>query len=217
MDGVTETRMATLEAAVDRFLRAHPDWLAARPDLYRALTPPSRVHGEAMADHLTAMVQRERLHAHAMMLETQAVLAAGRHAAATLAAVHEAVLTVLAAPDPAECLLTEVPRLLRAEAACLALSRGPMRALAQALEQALGGAEVRPRVAPAETDVLYAEAASLVAHDVLIRLPGLGVLAFGFRERGGAETGAAAGDLRRHLAFLGRAASSVLRRAAVAP
>ena len=37
-------------AAVEAFLRANPGFLAERPGLYRALSPPERVHGEALAD-----------------------------------------------------------------------------------------------------------------------------------------------------------------------
>ena len=53
-------------AAVAAFLRANPDWLADNPELYRILTPPNRVHGEALADHMAAMVHAERAHAAAM-------------------------------------------------------------------------------------------------------------------------------------------------------
>jgi hypothetical protein len=197
---------------VDRFLRAHPGWLAARPELYRALTPPERVHGEAIADHLTAMVRRERRHAQAMTEQAVAVLAAGRTAAVALTRVHEAVLALIAAATPAECLLSEVPRLLGADAACLA-RRGvspEADALTGALEQALGTAEVVFRTAPLEAAELYREAESLALHDALVRLPGFGVLAMGYRSRPDGGNGAAAGDLRRHLGFLGRVAALLL-------
>ena len=52
--------------AVAAFLRAHPEFLAERPELYRALTPPRRVHGEALADHMAAMLIAEREYAGAM-------------------------------------------------------------------------------------------------------------------------------------------------------
>lgn len=221
MDGLAELAGVSLEGAVDAYLRANPGFLAARPDLYRALTPPCRVHGEAVADHLTAMVRRERLHAHAMTQETQAVLTAGRQAAAAGHLVHEAVLAMMQAPDAAECLVGEVPRLLGADAVCLArhdgatpdLARrdGATPELARALETALGGAEVRPRTAPADVARCYAEAAGLVGHDVLIRLPGVGVLGLGFRAARDPLGGPAEGDWRRHLAFLGRAAAVLLR------
>ncbi|MBX9593368.1 MAG: hypothetical protein K2X46_03320, partial [Roseomonas sp.] len=45
---------------VAAFLRDHPDFLAQRPDLYRNLVPPRRVHGENLADHMAAMVAAER-------------------------------------------------------------------------------------------------------------------------------------------------------------
>ncbi len=211
MDGLAELAGVSLEGAVDAYLRANPGFLAARPDLYRALTPPCRVHGEAVADHLTAMVRRERLHAHAMTQETQAVLTAGRQAAAAGHLVHEAVLAMMQAPDAAECLVGEVPRLLGADAVCLARRDGATPDLARALETALGGAEVRPRTAPADVARCYAEAAGLVGHDVLIRLPGVGVLGLGFRAARDPLGGPAEGDWRRHLAFLGRAAAVLLR------
>ncbi len=48
---------------VAAFLRAHPAWLAEHPELYRLLAPPRRVHGEALADHMAAMLRAERAHA----------------------------------------------------------------------------------------------------------------------------------------------------------
>src|SRR5689334_21904255 len=50
-------------AFVERFLRANPGWLAERLELYRVLTPPARVHGERLADHMAAMLRAERAHA----------------------------------------------------------------------------------------------------------------------------------------------------------
>ncbi len=51
---------ATLPAPdeVEAFLRRHPDFLAERPDLLRAMTPPSRFSGEdPVADFQSAMIR----------------------------------------------------------------------------------------------------------------------------------------------------------------
>ena len=45
---------------VAAFLRANPGWLSEHPELYRVLHPPRRLHGEAMADHMAAMLTLER-------------------------------------------------------------------------------------------------------------------------------------------------------------
>ena len=45
---------------VAAYLCDHPDFLVRHPDLYRALVPPHRVHGENLADHMAAMVAAER-------------------------------------------------------------------------------------------------------------------------------------------------------------
>jgi hypothetical protein len=64
--------------AVAAFLRAHPGFLAENVELYRVLTPPERVHGEVLADHMAAMVRAERAQSVALAERADGVLAAGR-------------------------------------------------------------------------------------------------------------------------------------------
>src|SRR3979409_1906144 len=85
--------------AVAAFLRANPDYLANNPDLYRILTPPTRVHGEVLADHMAAMVHAERAHAAAMEERADDVLAAGRAAAGMASRVQAAVVGLRRATD----------------------------------------------------------------------------------------------------------------------
>ena len=46
---------------VEAFLRDNPGWLADRPELYRVLAPPIRVHGERLADHKIEVRKLERI------------------------------------------------------------------------------------------------------------------------------------------------------------
>jgi hypothetical protein len=204
-------RTADWDEDVASYLRANPDWLAAHPDLYRTLTPPARIHGEILADHMAAMLARERRHSGDMVVQTASVLAAGREAAAMSARVHEAVLALMTADDVAECLRAELPHVLGADVACVwsacAKDEGERR-LAARLEGVLGGKDVAFRGAPEDAQALYEEAAGLAAHDVLIRLPEVGVLGLAGREPMGADTVQA----RLSLQFLGRAVAAALRR-----
>jgi len=101
------------------YLRAHPRFLADDPDLYRFLAPPERVHGEALADHMLAMLRAERIHASAMAERADGVLAAGRAAAGLTARVQEAVLALIGTASAAECVTAEFPALLAVDAASL--------------------------------------------------------------------------------------------------
>ena len=67
-----------LAEEVAAFLVANPDFLAHRPDLYRALTPPRRLHGENLADHMVAMVAAERARLRTIEAEMQDAIATGR-------------------------------------------------------------------------------------------------------------------------------------------
>src|SRR5471032_1699868 len=103
MSGPAQSEGDNDSAAVAAFLRANPDWLADHPDLYRILTPPTRVYGEVLADHMAAMVLAERAHAAAMEERADDVLAAGRAAAGMASRVQEAVLALLRSSDPLDC------------------------------------------------------------------------------------------------------------------
>ena len=204
--------------AVAAFLRAHPSFLADRPELYRALHPPVRVHGEPMADHMAAMLLAERGHALAMADRADGVLAAGRAAAGLAGRVQAAVLALIRAPDAAECVAAELPGILGVDAAVVAAENGgaePTPAVRRlkpgAVAALLDGREVLFRDAPPDAALLHAEAAALARHDVLVRLPGSGppaLLALAARDRAPLDPAQGTGAL----AFLGRATAAALGR-----
>jgi hypothetical protein len=156
------------------YLRANPDFLAERPELYRVLTPPQRVHGEGLADHMAAMVRIERAHALAQEDRATTVLAAGRAAAGLAERVHEAVLSLIAAPDIFECVANELPHLLGVDAAALCCETfipGWRSLPPGATAMLMRGRTVICRDRPGDAVLLHAEAALLAERDVLIRLP----------------------------------------------
>lgn len=199
-------------ATIARFLRRHPDFLAENPELYRALTPPLRVHGENLTDHMDAMVRRARAHALDMQSCAEEVLASGRAAAAMQARVQEAIVAAIAAADLAEFVPNELPALLGLDAAslCAEAPRPRWRALPPgAVQRLLGGRPVAMRDRPEDAALLHAEAARLAARDVLIRLPGATPTLLALASRDPGTPGAAATPA---LAFLGRALGALLAR-----
>jgi hypothetical protein len=201
-------------ALVEAFLRANPDWLAERPELYRVLAPPRRVHGEQLADHMTAMVHAERAHAAAMAERADNVLAAGRAAAGLAARVHEAVLALLRCTDPADCVSHEMPGILAVDAVHLcveALQPGTRLLPVGSVARLLDGRQVLFREAATDARLLHAEAAGLAGHDALALVPGEGppaLLALLARDARALEPSQGAGAL----AFLGRAVAAALGR-----
>jgi hypothetical protein len=210
-DRLSETADAAQVAA---FLRANPDWLAENPDLYRSLTPPARVHGERLADHMAAMVRAERAHAAAMAERADDVLAAGRAAAGLAGRVQEAVLALLRSGDAVDCISGEIPGILAIDAAHLcmeALQPGTRPLPEGTVTRLLGGRQVLFRDAATDARLLHAEAAGLAGHDVLVLVPGEGspaLLALLAREKRALDPIQGAGAL----AFLGRAVSAALGR-----
>jgi len=207
-------------AFVEAFLRAHPGFLADRPDLYRALTPPRRVYGERLADHMAAMLAVERERSAALRDRTEALLAAGRANATIQARAQRAVLAVMAARGAAEALdiiVQDWPALLGvdvvaicAEARTLPLARPLPRGFVARLVPSGTAVALRPQAV--ETETLYGEAAALVASDALARLPlpkgGEALLACGVRDPGAYEPGQGT-DV---LAFLAAVAAVALTR-----
>jgi uncharacterized protein YigA (DUF484 family) len=157
--------------AVSAFLRAHPDFLAERPELYAALNPPVRVHGAIFADHMAAMLAQARARAADWERQSGDVLAAGRLAACTADRVQEAVLALLRAPDPAECVAETWPGLLGIDAAslCCESIRPKWRTLpAGAVRALMRQRALVFRDRPTDAPLLHAEAAMLAERDVLI-------------------------------------------------
>ena len=207
------------DAAADQvaaFLRARPGFLAERPELYRALNPPQRIHGEVLADHMMAMLRAERRHAAAMAEQADGVLAAGRAAAGLASRVQDAVLALIDAHDVADCVAHALPGALAVDAASLCLERGiagARRLPAGTIARILGGRDVVIRDTPADAALLHAEAARLARRDALVRVPwsgGPALLALVSRDPAALESGPGSGAL----AFLGRAVGVVLDRAA---
>jgi uncharacterized protein len=216
---------------VAAFLRAHPAWLAEHTDLYRVLAPPRRVHGEALTDHMAAMLRAERVHATAL-------IDAGRAAAGMAGRVQEAVLALMRTTDPAECISAELPGLLGIDAAALCAEEPrpgchhlPPNTIGRLLDgrdvvfRAAGdsgmadGGRVGGRMAGgravdapiADALMLHAEAARLALHDALVRVPGAGapmLLALASRDARVLDPAQGSGAL----GFLGRAAAAALGR-----
>jgi uncharacterized protein YigA (DUF484 family) len=216
---------------VAAFLVANPDFLAHRPELYRALTPPRRVHGENLADHMVAMVSAERQRMRGLEAEMQAAIADGRAGAGLALRVRLAVLALMRSRDVAETVTQEWPPLLRVETCTLlaepraaralingraesALPRHGIRALpAGAIMQLIGtGRDARVRLDVTEAETLHAEAAPLVTRDALAKVPlwcGTPcMLAIGARD----AVALPARQSAQTLAFLGRAVAAALAR-----
>ena len=178
-------------ADVERFLRDHPAWLASRPELYRRMEPPHRVYGETLADHMHAMLRAERARTAAAL----AVVPARRAAASLATRVQDAVLALLRAADPVECVEHEWPDLLAVDA--VSWVRG---AEAQGVIDALGRLDAIVRPAEPATRRLHGSAAALARIEALVRVRPDGLLLIANRDTSGLDASAAG-----ELTFLGRA------------
>lgn len=207
---------AAAEAQVAAFLRARPRFLAERPELYRVLVPPRRVHGEPLADHMAAMIEAGREHAAAMSARADGVLAAGRAAAGIAGRVQEAVLTLIGTDDVAECVAHDLPGLLGLDAAALCTEDeipGMRPIPSGSIGTALGGRDVVFRSGPeGDAGLFHAEAARLARFDALVRIPWRGLpTLLALVSRDPAPLDPAQGTSA--LAFLGRVIAAVLDRA----
>ena len=209
---------------VEAFLLAHPGFLAERPDLYRALVPPRRLHGERLADHMAAMLDAERNRARALETEMRAAAEAGRAGAGLNIRVRLAVLALMRAHDVMEAVTQEVPALLGVETCTLAAEPlcGPAHAPrpagvlplpSGAVARLIGlGRDAVVRSHPTDLEMLHAEAAPLVVRDALARVPLPAgppmLIALGARE----PAALPARQTVAVLAFLGRAVAAALSR-----
>ncbi len=187
------------------FLRANPGWLAAHPELYAVLDPPRRLHGEAMADHMAAMLDQARRHGTGA--------AAGRRAAdGFMQLVQDAVLALMRAPDPSWCLQHDVPGLLRLESVrlCAEFPLAGAALLAPGSVDALLGHRTALVRDAARDFSLHGEAAPLACREALIRVPlaGPAMVALAARDPDGLD-----GAGTQALAFLGQVIATVLERA----
>lgn len=204
-------------AAVAAFLRAHPEFLADHPDLYRTLNPPKRVHGERMADHMAAMLSAERRRVRGLEADMDAALNAERAGNGLTIRVRLAVLALMRCGDVPEAVTQEMPALLGIET-CTLLSEAPDRrgvvklgrgAAARLLPTGRDAA-VRPQ--PTDAELVHQEAAPLVKRDALVRVPVWTghptLLALGARD----PNALPAKQSTANLAFLGRAVAAALAR-----
>lgn len=204
-------------AAVEAFLRASPDFLAERPELYRALEPPRRVHGENLADHMAAMLVAERRRLRGLEAEMDAAITAGRAGNGLTVRVRLAVLALMRSADVIETVTQELPALLGVETGTL-LAEAPDRRgvvkLPRGMVAALlgSGRDAVVRSVPTEVELLHQEAAPLVVRDALARVPVWTgqptLLAIGARDAGALPAKQAAATL----AFLGRAVAAAMAR-----
>jgi uncharacterized protein YigA (DUF484 family) len=208
-----------MAAEVTAFLRAHPTWLAENPALYAVLAPPQRVHGDIFADHMAAMLRAARANAVAMSTQADDVLTASRAAAGMTERVQEAVLALMHAADPGECITAELPGLLGIDAVTLcvetsgaAIPPGSRKLSPDSVMRLLGTRDVVFRAQPGEgAGLLHGEAVRLAQHDALVRvkLPGPpALLALAARDPLALHAGQGAAAL----AFLGRAVAAALVR-----
>jgi hypothetical protein len=184
--------------------------------LYLELEPPQRVHGERMADHMAAMLAAARVHVREVDADMQAALSTGRAGLGLASRVGDAVLALMRAPEPLECIRHELPALLGVDCCHLCcettarknVSRLPPGTLNQVLPH---GRDAVVRATPMHAELLHREAAPLVRRDALARVPAPGgqpmLLAIGARDPDALpSTGA------ESLAFLGRAVGAALAR-----
>ncbi|MXP65433.1 DUF484 family protein [Roseomonas sp. M0104] len=197
------------EEDIAAWLRAHPGFLASRPELYRTLAPPRRVHGEELADHMAAMLSAERA-------ATRNLAAAAREGDGFAARTHAAVLALIASHDPLETISQEWPALLGLEHCALA-AEGTAGAHRLALPSGSvarllpAGRDTLVRTAPTDLPLLHAEAAGLVDCDALARVPLAktpALLVLGARHAAALPSRGAA----PHLLFLARALAMALER-----
>ena len=203
--------------AVAAFLTAHPDFLAERPELFRVLSPPRRVHGEHLADHMAAMLGAERRRVRSLEAEVDAAVTAGRAGYGLTIRVRLAVLALMRSTDVIETVTQELPALLGIET-CNLLSekpdrRGMVHLPRGTVSRLMGpGRDAVVRAAPTETETLHEEAASLVARDALVRVPVWTgtptILTLGARD----PHALPARQATATLAFLGRAVAAALAR-----
>ena len=209
---------------VEAYLRDHPGFLADRPDIYRALVPPRRLHGEQLADHMAAMLEAERHRTRALEAEMLSAAEAGRAGAGLNVRIRLAVLALMRAQDVLEAVTQEVPALLGVETCSIAaepLCTPPMTLRPAGIRTLPAGTVVRligrgrdavVRAQPSETEMLHGEAAPLVARDALARVPLAAgpptMIALGARTASALPARQSVGVL----AFLGRAVAAALSR-----
>lgn len=191
--------------AVVAFLRAHPEFLAENPGLYDGLTPPVRVHGAAVTDHMAAMLRRARVQADAAAADRRAADGFTRR-------VQDAVLALMRAADPAFTVAHELPALLQMEGVrlCSEGAQAGAAGVSAGTVAAVLGRRAAVMRAGTRDPALHGEVAGLVAREALVRVGlagGPALLALAAREPGGLE-----GATTDALVFLAAAVASAFER-----
>ena len=210
---------------VAAYLRRHPDFLIAHPELLSVLTPPKLDRGDRVIDMQHFMVQRQRAEIAQLKTQQKNLIAVSRANLATQTRVHGAVIAILAATSFEQLIqivTTDLATLLDADVVTLVVerqgtgqngsrSRLPHQGV-QILEagavNAVLGAE---RDVVLQTDVkgdpkLFGDGAGLVRSAAFVRLPvspkaPAGMLCIGTRKPGKFQ----AGQGTELLSFLARA------------
>ncbi len=212
-------------ADVAAYLRRHPDFLIAHPDLLSVLTPPKLERGDRVIDMQHFMVQRQRAEIAQLKTQQKSLIAVSRANLATQARVHGAVIAILAATSfehLIQIVTTDLATLLDADVVTIAVERqgagqSGQRARiphqgVQILEAGLVNEVLGPeRDVLLQTDVkgdarLFGDGAGLVHSAALLRLPvsakaPAGMLCIGTRKPGKFQ----AGQGTELLSFLARA------------
>lgn len=208
------------EHEVAAYLRANPGFLADNPALYGQLLPPRRVHGDALADHMGAMLNAARERTVAAERAAAATAADRRAAEGFLRRVQDAVLVLMRSRQPALVAAQELAGLLHVDSARLCgesadlFSEGVGDGMAE-LPRGTVAAVLGQRLAlvrAASPDArLHGEAVALASREALVRVPlraAPAMLALACRD-GNALQGATTDAL----AFLGHALGAAMERA----
>lgn len=155
-----DTALADLTPApaeVEAFLRAHPDFLAERPDLLRAMTPPSRFGdgGDPIADFQAAMIRGLRLDVERLSRTSVDLVATSRGNLSRQQRTHSAALALAAAATPADfhrVLIRDWPPILDVDAVALVLEEAGTAAVEEGPEGIL-------RVPAGTVDAVFAREA----------------------------------------------------------
>jgi hypothetical protein len=87
------------EAEVMRFLKTHPDFLNRHPELFGALSPPRRTHGDGVIDLQHAMLERLRGEVTQLKDTQRSLIQTTRGNMTSTARVHACVLALLESPS----------------------------------------------------------------------------------------------------------------------
>lgn len=203
------------------YLRHHPDFLIAHPELLSVLAPPKVERGDRVIDMQHFMVQRQRGEIAQLKHQQKSLIAVSRANLATQTRVHSAVIAILAATSFEQLIqivTTDLATLLDADVVTLAVERqGSQRTRLPHHGVQILDAGVVNEVLSADRDVLlltdtvgearlFGDGAGLVRSAALVRLPvspkaPAGMLCIGTRKPGKFQ----AGQGTELLTFLARA------------